>query len=149
MNLSEHQNFIQISKDFGVFYVKNEQNLRLNPRLFPSVSFDKNNQIIRFFYPGPNGFGQQSFDIEYDYFVLAFYDKKFKHSTPKKDYLDLIDSIQFYTGHKLNDRLVFLFNFFTVTPTILKQAVHQNKKLKRKIKLMPKSLKLLKMWKNI
>lgn len=133
-----------IAKDFGLSF----NPFSVNKRKFPSVSFDNSQQILCFYYPGPNDFGQQCFYLEYDHFIIAFNEQKFKHFTPKNDYLNLVDSIQLFSGSKLNERVAFLFDFFTVTPTIVKAAVHQNKKLKRKIKLQPKWKKIEKMLKK-
>lgn len=150
---SNNDDFLQIARDFGlVFDTKNSiknstisnAEFNINQDLFPKISWVKNQQVLRLFYNGPSGFGQQSFDFDFYDFILAFEQKKFKHDTSKFDYLNFIDSFQNITHQKLNERVKFVFNFFYINPTILKNAIHQNKKMKRKITLMPKLDKIAK-----
>lgn len=166
---SNNDDFLQIVKDFGIDFdakksidfnaensailgiknsavsnTKNDIVFGINKDLFPKISWVKNQQVLRLFYNGPSGFGQQSFDFDFYDFILAFEQKKFKHDTSKFDYLNFIDSFQNITHQKLNERVKFVFNFFYINPTILKNAIHQNKKMKRKITLMPKLDKIAK-----
>ena len=160
-----NDDFLQIAKDFGLVFgtensiknnvensaisnIKNNAEINVNKDLFPKISWVKNQQVLRLFYNGPDGFGQQSFDFDFYDFILAFEQKKFKHDTSKFDYLNFIDSFQSITHQKLNERVKFVFNFFYINPTILKNAIHQNKKLKRKITLMPKLDKIAKEFKR-
>lgn len=143
-----NENLYDIAKDFGLFFNKNSSTFSQFITKFPKVSFDKNQQVLRLYYQGPNGFGQQTFFFDFYDFVLAFEQKKFKHNTSKFDYLNFIDSFQNITRQSLNDRVKFVFEFFYITPTILKNAIHQNKKHKRKITLLPKLGKLANSLKN-
>lgn len=114
--------------------------IKANPSLFPKLSFDKFNQNFVLYYNGPKDFGQLSFTFDYDDLILAFNMKKFKHDTPKLYYSDFISSFQSFFKQPFNDYLKIALSCFSITPTILKKAVHQNKKLKRKISLQPKFL---------
>lgn len=120
-----------------------------NQRKLPAVSFNKLEQNFTLFYPGPNDLGQLSFTFEFDDFILAFNQAKFKHDTPKIYYSDLVSSFQNIANQKINDLVKYVFVFFSLTPTLLKQAVHQDKKRKRKIKLYPKLAKINAHFKNI
>lgn len=138
------ENISQIACDFGLFFDQNSRSFNLISNLFPKVSFLKNQQLLRLYYNGPNGFGLQYFDFDFYDFLLAFEQKKFKHSTPKNDYSDFISSFTSISNSRLNDRVKFVFNFFYINPTVLKKAIHQNKKMKRKITLKPNLNKLFK-----
>lgn len=142
------QDFFQFLKDCG-FRTKNGNSLNdfflKFPDKLPSVSFDKSNQSFVLYYPGPADFGQQSFSFDYDHFVLAFNQAKFKHDTPKYYYSDFISSFSAISGSPLNQRVIWTFSCFSISPTILHKAIHQNKKLKRKIHLLPKWSKIYKL----
>lgn len=112
--------------------------LSFNHKKLPSLSFILSSQDFVAFYQAPDNFGQQSFSFSYDSFILSFNQAKFKHSTPKKDYISFTDYFFFLNNYSPNDYLLLLFSCFSITPTILKSAIHQNKKLKKRIKLFPK-----------
>ncbi len=120
-----------------------------NQRKLPSISFNKLEQNFTLFYPGPEDLGQLSFVFEFDDFILAFNQAKFKHDTPKIYYSDVVSSFQTIANQKINDLVKYVFVFFSLTPTVLKQAVHQDKKHKRKVKLLPKLAKINRHFKNI
>lgn len=120
-----------------------------NQRKLPSISFNKLEQNFTLFYPGPSDLGQLSFVFEFDDFILAFNQAKFKHDTPKIYYSDVVSSFQNIANQKINDLVKYVFVFFSLTPTVLKQAVHQDKKQKRKVKLLPKIAKINRHFKNI
>lgn len=148
--LSNTSKYTDVVCNKFVFFADYSKNLFvkfiLNPKKFPKLSFDKLNQNLVLFYNGPKDLGQLSFSFEYDELILAFNQKKFKHDTPKLYYSDFVSSFQSFFIQPFNPFLKLVLSCFSLTPTVAKKAVHQNKNIKRKITLYPKMISVFKLF---
>ena len=103
-----------------------------------SISFSKKSQLITLYYQGPNNCGEQSFRFDPHVFISCFNKAKFKRFTPKDEYLSF-DEL-FFDSHypKANSLVRNIFASYSINPTSVKKAIHQNKKLHRRLVVTPK-----------
>lgn len=96
----------------------------------PAISFRKKDGLFVLTYQGPKGFGQQSFAFDGYAFNYAF--------SKGKNSFEFFFFDNFYSNATKRTKLCF--SLFSITPTVLFRAMHQNKKVKRKIILKRKLL---------
>jgi hypothetical protein len=106
-----------------------------------SLSFIKSTDKLRLSYPHPYDGREisQHFDFDVVPFLHAYEESKYKRSTPKDWYLSFEDTFFNMTYPKANKFIRFIFDVFSITPSIVKKCVRQNKNLKRKIDLEVKN----------
>ena len=125
-------------------------NLKLNPKLFPSVSYSKPRDCFVLYFQSLHRYGEQSFF--FDEFSTFLYpedsvpddeERKRPKSTSDKDPLflkfstqDELDNAPF--SEQRNFCLAVIRHFFSISSTVLNTARHQDKKRHRRISLQPK-----------
>ena len=128
----------EILNDLGLFP-------RLNAKKFPKLYAQKDDpDSLILFYNGPKDYGLQEFNFQKEDFIYAFQNAKFKHDTPKDDYLTFFD---LFFQKSPNPHLATAFFVFSITPTVISKT----SKLKgnKRLKLMPKTLALSKVLKLV
>lgn len=106
-----------------------------------SLAFLKDEQKLRLTYPHPLDCREinQIFDFDVNVFLYAYNEAKFKRYTPKDYYMSFDNAFFELNYPKANKYVRFIFHVFSISPTIVKRCVRQNKGLKRKIDLEVKN----------
>jgi hypothetical protein len=121
---------ISTLNDLGLYPALNEKKL-------PKISYSKKDQLFVVSYNGPDDFGIQSYTFNYEDFIYAYQNSKFKHDTPKNSYSNFYE-LFFYRHPNAHVRIIF--DLFSINPTILKQAA-KIAKSRKKITIYPKPKK--------
>lgn len=137
-------------KDCGVrAIISSGTKLKLNPKLFPAVSYSKPRDCFVLYFQSPHRYGEQSF--LFDEFSTFLYpddadpddEERKRPKTSDKDPLFL----KFSTQDELDNApfseqrdfcLAVIRRFFSISSTVLNTARHQDKKRHRRIPLQPK-----------
>lgn len=127
-----------LSKD-DILSVLNDLGLypSLNEKKLPKISYSKKDQLFVISYNGPDDYGTQSYTFNYEDFIYAYQNSKFKHDTPKDSYSNFYE-LFFYK--KPNAHVRIIFDLFSLNPTILKHAAKISKS-RKKLTIFPKPIK--------
>lgn len=156
-------------KDCGVRSVNSQRELKLNPKLFPAISYNKPNDLFVLYFQLPQRLGEQSFFFDEtsplffgddkienssnnNYSPFFVYDSKSGNGSKSKssangvydeplfsELLSYHNDLLFAPFSKQRDFcLAVIKRFFSITPTVLNTARHQNKKKHRRLYLQPK-----------
>lgn len=113
--------------------------IKYQGKRFPTLSFRRDEVKIVLKYQGPQGYGLQQFKFEPSQFKNAYQKSKNKHLADKDEYMSF--SFLFFENEfddKVTKRARMIFSLFNITPTIINRVMHQNKNMKRVIRLEPK-----------
>lgn len=97
-----------------------------------SLSFSNSSQLVTLHYPGPSGFGQQSFSFDPQLFISAFNFSPF----------DELFFDEFYP--KANSTVRNIFSLFLINPTVIRKVCHLNTNIHRRLFLKPSKSSVLK-----
>lgn len=138
-------------KDCGVrSTVSSGLKLKLNPNLFPSVSYSKPRDCFVLYFQSPHRYGEQSFF--FDEFSTFLYPENADPDDEERPKRQISDDnpifLKFSTNQDELDNAPFteqrdfclavIKRFFSISSTVLNAARHQNKKRHRRIALQPK-----------
>lgn len=139
-------------KDCGVRAIDSGTKLKLNPKLFPTISYSKSRDCFILYFQSLHRYGEQSFffdefstflypdndsDPEDDFFLKR--PKRTSDSDPlflKFTSQDELDNAPF--SEQRDFCLAVIKRFFSISSTVLNTARHQDKKRHRRIPLQPK-----------
>lgn len=137
-------------KDCGVRAIDSGSKLKLNPKLFPSVSYSKPKDCFVLYFQSLHRYGEQSF--LFDEFSTFLYPddstdpddeerKRPKYVSDDPIFLkftsqDELDIAPF--SEQRDFCLAVIRRFFSISSTVLNTARHQDKKRHRRIPLQPK-----------
>lgn len=136
-------------KDCGVRTIDSGTKLKLNPKLFPSVSYSKPRDCFVLYFQSLHRYGEQSFF--FDEFSTFLYPDDSADSDdeerPKRQNSDDPLFLKFTSQDELDNApfseqrdfcLAVIRHFFSISSTVLNIARHQDKKRHRRIPLQPK-----------
>ena len=123
--------------------------LKLNPKLFPSVSYSKPRDCFVLYFQSLHRYGEQSFFFdEFSTFLYPDNDSDSDNEErPKRRNSDESIFLKFTSQDELDNApfteqrdfcLAVIRHFFSISSTVLNTARHQDKKRHRRIPLQPK-----------
>lgn len=137
-------------KDCGVRSIDSGAKLKLNPKLFPTISYSKPRDCFVLYFQSLHRYGEQSF--LFDEFSTFLYPDDSADSDdeerPKRRNSDESIFLKFTSQDELDNApfseqrdfcLAVIRHFFSISSTVLNTARHQDKKRHRRISLQPKS----------
>lgn len=136
-------------KDCGVrSTVSSGLKLKLNPKLFPSVSYSKPRDCFVLYFQSLHRYGEQSFLFdEFSTFLYPEDSDPDNEERPKRQNSDESIFLKFTSQDELDNApfseqrdfcLAVIRHFFSISSTVLNTARHQDKKRHRRIPLQPK-----------
>lgn len=136
-------------KDCGVRSIDSGSKLKLNPKLFPSVSYSKPRDCFVLYFQSLHRYGEQSFLFdEFSTFLYPDNDSDSEdEERPKRRNSDESIFLKFTSQDELDNApfaeqrdfcLAVIRRFFSISSTVLNTARHQDKKRHRRIPLQPK-----------
>lgn len=136
-------------KDCGVrSIIDSGAKLKLNPKLFPSVSYSKPRDCFVLYFQSLHRYGEQSFLFdEFSTFLYPEDSDPDNEERPKRQNSDDTLFLKFTSQDELDNApfseqrdfcLAVIRHFFSISSTVLNTARHQDKKRHRRIPLQPK-----------
>ena len=136
-------------KDCGVRSIDSGAKLKLNPNLFPSVSYSKPRDCFVLYFQSLHRYGEQSFLFdEFSTFLYPEDSDPDDEERPKRQnsdddpiFLKFLNQDELDNAPFAEQRdfcLAVIKRFFSISSTVLNAARHQNKKRHRRISLQPK-----------
>ena len=135
-------------KDCGVRAIDSGSKLKLNPNLFPSVSYSKPRDCFVLYFQSLHRYGEQSFLFdEFSTFLYPDDADPDDEERPKRRNSDEPIFLKFTSQDELDNApfaeqrdfcLAVIRRFFSISSTVLNTARHQDKKRHRRIPLQPK-----------
>lgn len=135
-------------KDCGVRSIDSGAKLKLNPKLFPSVSYSKPRDCFVLYFQSLYRYGEQSFLFdEFSTFLYPEDSDPDNEERPKRQNSDESIFLKFTSQDELDNApfseqrdfcLAVIRHFFSISSTVLNTARHQDKKRHRRIPLQPK-----------
>lgn len=135
-------------KDCGVRSIDSGAKLKLNPKLFPTISYSKPRDCFVLYFQSLHRYGEQSFLFdEFSTFLYPDDSDPDNEERPKRQNSDKSIFLKFTSQDELDNApfseqrdfcLAVIRHFFSISSTVLNTARHQDKKRHRRIPLQPK-----------